>query len=363
MKKCIFYLPYKLEDNEKRARMLRPKKMIQAFQELGYEVFCITGFANERKRKIRLLKHRIESGDVFEFMYAEASTMPMLLTEPHHLPTHPFMDLSFFSYLKRKRIPVGLFYPDVYWRFPEYGEGLSPLKKQFGILNYKIDLKIYEKTLHSFYLPSEKMGHYVGSEKLMKGIKELPPGTDPETANHKTEGQLTVFYVGGLGGHYRIEELLKAIVRTPSCRAVICCREEEWNREKEYYSPLLCDRIEIIHKSGRELAPYYEQADLGSLMFPPMEYRDFAMPVKAFEYLAHELPMIATKGSSIGEFVERNSLGWVLDNSAEKISELLDYIAHHPETIDEKRRCCAREILNNTWLCRAKLVAEDLKHS
>lgn len=361
MKRCIFYLPYKLEKDGKRARMIRPVKMIHAFQENGYEVFCITGYATERKKAIRILKRRIKSGEVYDFMYAEASTMPMLLTEPHHLPIHPYLDAAFFTYVKRMGIPIGLFYPDVYWRFPEYGEGLSFIKKQLGIINYQIDLKIYEKTLHSFYLPSWKMGHYVGSRSLMERVKELPPGTDLVTVAHERQDLLTVFYVGGLGGHYRIEELLKAIRETPSCRAVICCREDEWNREKETYLPILCDRVEIIHKSGKELELYYNQADIGALMFPPMEYRDFAMPVKAFEYLAHELPMLATKGSSVGEFVEKHGLGWTLKNTSDSISELLETITRHPEVLDEKRSCCSKEIENNTWRSRAQQVAEDLK--
>ena len=95
MKRCLFYLPYQLKEAN-RARMVRPRKMIQAFRDIGYEVFPVTGYAAERKEKIAEVKRMIRAGERFDFMYAEASTMPMLLTQPHHFPTHPFLDFGFF---------------------------------------------------------------------------------------------------------------------------------------------------------------------------------------------------------------------------------------------------------------------------
>ena len=36
MRKCIFYLPYRLEQGSG-ARMVRPRKMVEAFRAVGYE--------------------------------------------------------------------------------------------------------------------------------------------------------------------------------------------------------------------------------------------------------------------------------------------------------------------------------------
>ena len=62
MKKCIFYLPYKLDEHGMGARMLRPRKMIQAFRDIGYSVYVITGTSTERKNQICDVKKQIESG-------------------------------------------------------------------------------------------------------------------------------------------------------------------------------------------------------------------------------------------------------------------------------------------------------------
>ena len=69
MKKCIFYLPYKLDKNAASARMLRPRKMIQAFQDIGYDVFVISGVSCERRKLIRTVKHTIRNGEKYDFMY------------------------------------------------------------------------------------------------------------------------------------------------------------------------------------------------------------------------------------------------------------------------------------------------------
>ena len=370
MKQCIFYLPYELEDNGIRARMVRPAKMIRAFQEIGYEVFCITGYAGERKNKIQTLKQRIKSGESFDFMYAETSTMPLLLTEPHHMPTHPFLDAAFFAYLNRKGIPIGLFYPDIYWRFPDYGETLAPWKKKIGLFNYKLDMRLFRKTLTAFYLPNRIMADYLDVFPVITKMRELPPGADdiPWETEYKedrdfSKDPLTVFYVGGIGHHYQIGELLEAVRAVKKCRAVICCRSEEWEREADTLGPYLCDRIEIIHKSGAELEPYYRKADLGALLFQNMEYWAFAMPVKAFEYLAHELPMIATKKTAIGDFVETQSVGWAIENTSEEIRNLLEDLINYPDKLQEQRKQCSAVKEYNTWTQRAKQVAEDLKHS
>ena len=93
-KRCIFYLPYKMDEIGNGARMVRPLKMINAFKNIGYEVFVIQGYSSERKKLIKRLKQNISSGIKYDFMYTESSTEPTLLTNPNHYPTHPFMDFS-----------------------------------------------------------------------------------------------------------------------------------------------------------------------------------------------------------------------------------------------------------------------------
>ena len=57
--KCIFHMPLPLDKNSKSASGIRPQKMLQAFKDIGYEVFEITGYGKERKRSIQVVKKQI----------------------------------------------------------------------------------------------------------------------------------------------------------------------------------------------------------------------------------------------------------------------------------------------------------------
>lgn len=368
MKKCIFYLPYELDPLAARARMVRPRKMMQAFRDVGYDVFEITGYVAERKERIAALKAEIGAGQRFDFMYAEASTMPTLLTEPHHFPTHPLLDFGFFRYVKKQGIPIGLFYSDIFWKFEDYGKDLSFWKKTAALTCYRYDVKQYERLLDKFYLPTEKLLDYLGSDRLCAVAEALPPGASDIPAAPRAEaGQaddpaaLTILYVGGVGGYYQIGELLKAVNAVDRCRMILCCREQDWEKTKNELQPLLSDRIEVVHKSGEELEDCYQRADLCSLMFRHNPYIDMSQPVKAYEYLAHGIPMLATEGMAIADFVKRYDIGWTLDDSAEAIAQQLQACIEHPELLEEKRERCRQARPLHTWKARAEQVALGLK--
>ena len=85
-----------------------------------------------------------------------------------------------------------------------------------------------------------------------------------------------------------------------------------------------------------------------------------AKPVKAYEYLAHEIPVIATEGTGIGDFVTESGIGWSIDYSVEAIQNKLKEILDNPELLTEKRKQCALIKKENTWKCRARQVGERL---
>ena len=368
MKRCIFYLPYKLDEQASGARMLRPRKMIQAFFEIGYDVFVIEGISSERRKKIKELKTRITNGIKYDFMYTESHTEPTLLTNPNHLPTHPFLDFGFFRYVRKKGIKIGLFYCDIYWKFESYGTDLPKWKKYGALINYKYDIRQYRRLLSKFYVPDMKMCEYINEKRLMQIARELPPGADNlEALTHKkyeedcfSSNPLVVFYVGGLGRQYKIVELIEAIQQTKGTKLVICCREAEWEKEKDELKKHMCDRVEVVHKKSNELADLYRRADVCSLMFEPDEYRGLAKPFKAYEYLSNEKPMLSTRGTAIGKFVEENEIGWNIDYNAKEISRVLLDILEKPEMLNRVVKNCESTRIRNLWKTRAEQVARDL---
>lgn len=368
MKNCIFHIPYKLDPNAKAAPMLRPRKMIEAFEANGYHVDVISGFSEDRRIAIEEIKNKINSGVEYDFMYAEASTMPMLLSDPGHMPKHPFMDFDFFSFVKKHGIKIGLFYRDVYWKFDVYKNALPCWKYIPAIACYKYELKQYGKYIDKLYIPTEKFYDYINMPALDEKVSTLPPGcecVDAETEEKSDRDfsvePLKIFYVGGLGAQYQIKELLIAVKETENSEITVCCRQEEWEKEEPNLADALCDRVQIVHKSGDELRAEYEKADICSLLFKPDLYRQLAMPYKAFEYLANLKPVIASEKTAIGDFVENNNIGWTIEYSAEEIKKLLSRIMKGKSALAEKKANCIIARDNNLWTCRAKQVEEELK--
>lgn len=362
MKNCIFHIPYKLDPIANSARMLRPRKLISALEEIGYNVNIVEGDIADRKNKINNIKILIQNGVIFDFMYSEASTQPTLLTSKNNLPLNPFFEFSFFKYIKNKGIKIGLYYPDVYWKFDDYAPHLPEYKRFLGRIMYKYDMYNYSKYLDTLYLQTSKMSKYIDNKKVLGKIKELPPGCeDNNTEEYEGKDKIKIFYVGGLGKVYRITELVKAVSEMKDVELTICCREKEWNLEKKHYLEYLKDNINIIHKSGNDLIPHFKSASLLSMLFASDIYREFVMPYKLFEYISYERPILSTKGTSVGDFVEKNSIGWQIENNKFEIIKLLKEISNDKNLISDKIKFLKIAKENNLWINRAEKIVEDLK--
>ncbi|NFJ05283.1 glycosyltransferase family 4 protein [Clostridium botulinum] len=361
VKNCIFHIPYYLDLKWPSGSNIRPIKMIKAFESIGYNVDIVMGYAEERKSRIESIKNKIKSGVKYDFVYSESSTEPTLLTEKNHMPKYPLLDFSFLKHCKSKSIPIGLFYRDIDWQFKVYEESLSFLTITIAKIFYRYDLIKYKNILDIFYLPSENMMKYVPG-KYDFIVEELPPAIDVIHENNKIfeDDYINLFYVGGIGELYNLEKLFQLVNKKEYIKFTVCCRKNEWESNKNIYEKYLNDRIKIIHKSGEELLPYFEEADIFSLFFEPIEYRKFAMPVKLFEYLAYKKPIISTNGTATGDFVEKNSIGWCSDYSVEDLSNIFDSIYYSKEEYFNIVKNIDNIINKHTWKARAIKVVEDL---
>lgn len=367
---CIYHIPIPLDPNAKSASGIRPQKMLQAFKRLGYEVAVVSGYANERKAMIRVIKDKINHGTKYDFLYSESSTMPTSLTEPHHMPTHPFLDFSFFYFCKRNGIKLGLFYRDIYWKFEIYKEKVHGIKYLGALMAYRYDLLCYSLLLDKLYVPNERIYAYLSEKKLQNKLDTLPPGCEEQNIDASiksvrrdfTREPLRIFYVGGLGGQYQISEILEAVKSIPYCEMTICCREAEWNANQDTLGKYNeCKNIHIVHDNGKDLEKYYLEADICSLMFKPDIYREFAMPYKAFEYLSWLKPILATKDTAIGDFVEKNDIGWSITYNFKEIQTKINFLIQNPKDIEKKKYKCLKTKKDNMWTTRVKKVSLDLK--
>ena len=363
----IFHLPYKPDKNKASASQIRPYKMIEAFKGLGYNVAVIMGHASERKIQIAHIKREIQKGKAFDFMYSESSTMPTLLTDPHHLPLHPFLDFGFIRLCKNKGIPVGLFYRDIHWKFEHYELKKYSYKRFISRLFYKLDLTLYKKYIDIIYLPSLETAKHIPELKGVK-IEALPPGTDKfvqPTGRSDDNDKIKFLYVGGIGELYDLNMFLGAVATLPQegIQVTVCTRQSDYSKVSETYNAYFeQNKVKLVHLQGENLRNLYLDSDICCLFVYPTAYWEFVVPFKLFEYIAYKKPILAVKGTAVGNFVEKHQIGWSIPYELEAIEDFLLNLEENFKEQEKSRLLANMEkvIKFSTWTARAEFVAKSL---
>lgn len=358
----IFHHTSPIDPNASVGSSVRPLRMIEAFESLGYSIDFVTGYIQERKKRIIDIKKKIRDGKQYDFVYAESSNLPNSVSPVERIPVHFLMDYSFFKLCKKQGIPIGLFYRDIYWAFGSFGKTQNPFLQSLAKMLYRYDLRIYNKSLKKLYLPSIEVGEFVqkinpelfaalppgGTFKNSMALKELKPGDS-----------LKLFYVGGFGDHYKMHVLFEAIKKFPTIELTICTREREWNLSKKGY-PNITPNISIVHLQGSEMEEALQDSDIGLIFVEPASYWEIAMPIKLFEYIGVNKPVIVSNGTLAASFVSEHGLGWAIDYNEESIVKLLEELFTNPELVNEAAKRVSSIKDQHTWRARALQVVSDL---
>lgn len=363
MKKIIIYFPYEITE-PKSGSMVRPRKMLEGFKEYcelnKFELIAIHGESKSRKQKVKTLIETVNPDDIL-FAYMENSTLPYWLTDRDHLPRNPFVELKFFKHLKKHNIPVGLFYRDIYWKFDEYP--LTGLKRFIMKSIYQLEMKVYNKYISHFYLPSKFMNEYTGFPE--ERVSSLPPAGNKNQCQTTDNTSLNLIYVGGISERYGFKELIlsaeNVVHKGHNLTLHVVCREAEysiWTEFMEQYRDK--EWLKIYHASGSELSAIYEKSNVGIIPIQKNIYNDFAVPVKLFEYMSYGKPMIATNCNAQSEIVKENNIGIVIEPSTQGLEEGIQYFLDNQKRAQYQLN--VQQALNekHCWLHRAEQVANDL---
>jgi hypothetical protein len=257
---------------------------------------------------------------------------------------------------------VGLFYRDIYWRFPASGQFRSAWRRRILSMFYLMDLMWYRGSLSVLFMPSLPMGRHIPMAKKIPW-HPLPPGHDLYHGRVAVEGGsslLNLLYVGGLGELYDLTMLVAALRDFPQISLTICTRAADWEREKDRYAPFMGANTQVVHASGSDLDELYARADIGIFFVRPTEYSEFAVSVKIFEYVGNLLPILSVEGTYIGDLVSQEDLGWAVPFTEEALKEKLNDLLADPSAVDLLREQLSVFAARNTWRARADEVAATL---
>lgn len=341
---------------------VRPQKINRAFEELNIEIETIDGINNnfsKRKKAVAQAKELLKTWKP-DMCYIEPPSGPMF----YH------GDVRLIKLLHKKKIPTAIFYRDAYWKYPEYAQE----KKQSTIEWIKHSIirgmqiyqwNIFRKNIDIIYFPSVTMAKEF--DCLHKDI--LPPGGFVPEAKEKKElsEPLQFIFVGGAARNYgtflTIESFEKLNEDGIKAKLIYVCPEEQWKGlgiDGEKYK----EWLEVVHTSGdNNLQPYYERADVALLTAPRTFYRDFAVPIKIFEYMSYLKPILVTNCTETARIVRENQMGWICKDNVASIVESLQYLCSCPKAIMQIRDQMKEVRDNNLWVSRAKKVITDLGKS
>lgn len=354
----VFHAPYEIETAGSRGSAIRPRRMLDAIGELGLDVLEITGDSRQRVAGLRELKRRLAAGRRARAAYFENASIPTLIADPDHLPHRPDVDLRILRLLKRHRVPVGYFYRDIYWRFERYVQTVGrPMAVAMRLL-YRAELLVLRWGVDVMFLPSLRMGEHV-PHLPEERFAALPPGARDRPLPLPGE-PFTVLYVGGIGEYYRIHALLEAARSTEGVHVIICTREEEWQKHRADYEELLTDRVEVVHASGTALEELYARAHVCSLVMAPDSYRDFAAPVKLYEYIGYGRPILSTVETHAADVIEAFGCGITVHYDAAEIGRVLHRLRERRDILEELAERSRAAAGANTWTARAHQMLEAL---
>jgi len=343
MSKDILYITFVDFNEQKSGSSVRPKKIYDAFLEEGYKITLLTGLQNrklERWKNCLEFYKSIKKGN-FDFCYVEPPAGPIFNLCDHLL-------LLYIS--KIKKIPIGIFYRDAYWKFADWYQ-LKGIKRFIINTMHKFDWRIIKKTCEKVYFPTKTMGDLFD----FKEKEALPPGCELLSVDDNINKNVEIVYVGGVSEEYGGKLLLETLDKVNKDKKMILhlvCRKEEVSKLGEYKNR---PWLNIYHVSGNELKEVYSKANLAIIPRKIDFYMDFSMPVKLFEYISYELPIIATRCKEVAKFIEDNNIGLVTDDNVESLYEALMKV--NVDDILEYNKNVKIAKKNNTWNERVKQIS------
>lgn len=337
---------------------VRPQKMYKAFVDEGHEVKLLCGrqggFRSETRRMraeaVKEVSRWLDSNRP-DVCYIESSVYPILWSA----------DRALIRKIHRMGVPMGYYYRDFYWKFPEFYPRRTDLigalkEKYLDLLQRRTDELI--NCMDIVYFPSEAASRYFH----YKDMRALPPAG--ESGNEMSEGEPnTCIYVGGLTRYYGGEGLLRAfeILNSGAERypLLLVCREREWAQMPPELKT--GSWLEVHHTSGEGLKPLYARAKLALLAQLRNPYTDIAVNIKFYEYLSFGLPVASTDTTAIAELVNANAVGSISGQTPEEMAENIRAMLADSASMERWRRNAFEAYKSrNLWVHRARQVVSEL---
>lgn len=362
IKKLLYITFIDMDNIPTSGSSVRPQKILEAFKELNIQVKTLSGINNDisiRKKTVKEAKKILNEWKP-DACYIEPPSGPMFY----------WGDVKLIKTMHKLKLPISIFYRDAYWKYPDFylSKNISLIDrfKQLVIKNMQIvQWNVFKNNIDIIYFPSLTMAKEFDCSRK----DALPPGAFYASVDEKNYNvtPLQAIFVGGASKNYgtylTIEAFEKVNCDGIKAKLLYICPKEQWESlgidEKKY-----AKWLDVVHTSGdNNLIKYYEKADIAILTAPRTFYRDFAVPIKLFEYMSYLKPMLVTNCIETERVVIDNKVGWVVEDSVDSIADKIISLSDSFDEINEVKSNMKNARECNLWKVRAQKVLEDLENN
>jgi glycosyltransferase involved in cell wall biosynthesis len=289
-----------------RAMAVRPHNLHTSLQGLT-PTEMISGGWMQRRREI--LCYLLRGGlRQTRAVYVEASTTTATET-----------DLLFLTLLRMVRIPILIFIPDAYQRFPDIFPR-SGLKVKMLDWGWRRSIAAYQHLADRLSFPSLGLAACFNNRPP---IDTLPPGgpTGREPASVCSEPP-TVVYIGAATYRYGSDLLLDAMERVVGQHPDAHCRFITADATYlDGHPSRHASWLTVEHRSFDELPEVMRSATLAVIPLRSNPYNDLAMPVKLFDCMAFGLPQVVTNCRDMAALVKETNAGLIVRDSVDGLAQ------------------------------------------
>ncbi|NVD08485.1 glycosyltransferase family 4 protein [Vibrio sp. JPW-9-11-11] len=189
---------------------------------------------------------------------------------------------------------------------------------------------------------SKEVAHYLNQFPQARGkIQLLPNGVNVERFSNCrshaiTKRPFTIGFVGTLKPWHGVESLIEAFAQLYPLHSHIRLMIVGDGPQRPALQAQI-DSLDLNHVvqmtgavSPAEMPDYLSKMDIGAAPYPDnIEF--YFSPLKVFEYMAAQLPVVASRTGQIGDVIEHKVHGLLYSpGDVQQLIECLDYLITHP---------------------------------